>query len=243
MIFYSWASKMKAFNVPDGRTVVCDYRVFTFMFVLRVVYKKKWRINSLVSSSSSSLTGEQQQDPGDDWTEVDGSTLAQLFEPEDAPRLGFWERYSLLAGLALLGAFMVWGIILSMGRTSVDSIEVGDCFIDSTEEEVSDLETPGCEEPHDSQVTAIFDLVGTSSDYRLEDESFAIEVYERCVEASLEAVTRIEEISEEAYISFLSPTEDGWKAGDREVVCYLFDEGGLEGSFVETGLYGPIPGS
>lgn len=124
----------------------------------------------------------------------------------------------------------------SLGRELDDRIEeqagadddflfelgVGDCLDDVLDTGVVDEEDAiPCEEPHDLEVYAALDL--PDGEYPGE------EVYEQ---ADLECVEEFEIFTAESYeespLDFLSitPNEEGWEAGDREVICLLYDVAG-----------------
>lgn len=117
------------------------------------------------------------------------------------------------------------GAIVEGGDVGVLRLEIGDCFDDPsasiTEEpiEVASVEAIPCSAPHDNQVAAKFDLLG--GDWPgLETVQF--DSYSGCVD-------RFEALTGEAYetspidIFPLYPTEPGWDAGDREVICSLYN--------------------
>lgn len=132
---------------------------------------------------------------------------------------------------------LVLTLVLAVGCTSsstdVFSLEVGDCFQDpdSATEEVRAVQAVDCDEPHDNEVYAVFDL--PDGDFPGADA---------IAEASLEGcLDRFEQYvgtaypASELYATWLYPTETSWGEDDREVVCVLFAqdeqlEGSMEGS-------------
>lgn len=113
------------------------------------------------------------------------------------------------------------GTIVEGGDVGVFALAVGDCFDDPAAEatEVYSVDAIPCDEPHDNQVVAKFDLA--SGDFPGEEEVMA-QAYQGCLD-------RFEEVTGEAYetspldIFPLFPTEGGWDAGDHEVVCNLYN--------------------
>jgi len=109
---------------------------------------------------------------------------------------------------------------------SAFSMSPGDCFQDSTETTVTDLEVVPCAQAHDNEVFYKFDVSQKSFD---ED---AIEA-----EASDVCNTKFADYVGIAYpdskyqTMWMTPTLGSWTAaGDREVVCVLYDEGPMTGT-------------
>jgi len=103
-------------------------------------------------------------------------------------------------------ALLAGGLIACEGK-SVYDLEVGDCIVppDATSEgiEVTRVKTVDCSEPHDGEVTAIFDV--ELDEYPGYAALFDM-IIERCPERSSTAIY---------------PTQETWKEGDREAVCIL----------------------
>jgi hypothetical protein len=131
------------------------------------------------------------------------------------------------------------GSIVSAGDLDVGDLRVGDCFDDdpaTSDEAVVEIfavVAAPCGTPHDNEVFHRFDLVAETlpSDEEVDDEAF-----ETCVEVFESFVDVRYEVSELDF-SWLWPTKDGWRKGDRAVTCYLFtmDLSKLEGSAAGTG--------
>lgn len=103
---------------------------------------------------------------------------------------------------------------------NVFSLTVGDCFNDpDTLSEVSDVEMVECSEPHDNEVYATYDIAG--SDFPGQDAVQA-DAAEGCVDR-FEAYVGRDFMSSSLNVSALTPTDQSWGQGDREVVCFLFD--------------------
>jgi hypothetical protein len=118
---------------------------------------------------------------------------------------------------------------------SVFDIEVGDCWNDP--EAGSDTETQTvpvvpCDQPHDNEVYHLFDL--TLDEY----DSAAIEEEGSPIcESTFEEYVGSDYDTSLLYYSAFTPTAESWEAGDREVICYLYDgtnneplEGSMEGA-------------
>lgn len=108
-------------------------------------------------------------------------------------------------------------------------LQVGDCFDDPDEPVEQLVEVPliGCEEPHDNQVFALFDL--PDGDFP-GDAAVADQARDGCL-GRFEDHVGTPYGDSELFAAWLPPTEASWEAGDRQVVCVLFDaDGPLVGS-------------
>jgi hypothetical protein len=143
----------------------------------------------------------------------------------------------LLLGLALFGAACTSegtaddstrddsGSIVEGGDVGVLALEIGDCFdvpssaISEEPVEVASVGAIPCTDAHDNQVAAKFNLTG--SDWP------GVETVQ--MDSALGCVDRFEGITGEAYetsaldIFPIYPTEQSWEAGDREVICSLYN--------------------
>lgn len=121
------------------------------------------------------------------------------------------------------------------GGTEVAKADVGDCFQDpENTAEVDEFDTVDCDEPHDNEVYAVFDLPdGDFPGADMVDEdgvSGCIERFEGYVGAPYE--------TSDLDIYFIFPTEETWeRADDREVICAVFaiDGSPLDGSAEGSG--------
>jgi hypothetical protein len=127
------------------------------------------------------------------------------------------------------------GAIVSGGSLGAFSIRVGDCFDDTSASfaegvtEVTSLPAVPCNEPHDNEVFAVFDIQQSSFPQGDAMESIA---YDTCLDRFESFVGRDYETSALDVLS-LYPTEASWtQQGDREVVCAVYDmeANKLEGS-------------
>lgn len=134
-------------------------------------------------------------------------------------------------------AIAIVGVVLFAACTegNVFSLEVGDCFQDpgAGVEEIADVKTIDCGEPHDLEVYASFDLddgdfPGASAVDELAGTGcllrFADYVGRDYATSSLD-------------FGVLFPTSDSWGSGDRTVKCALVDIDGrpLTGSMKDSG--------
>lgn len=121
----------------------------------------------------------------------------------------------LLLGL-LLGACQAADDLID---DSVFSLEVGTCFDDGdlTASEVSSVDDLDCSEPHDNEVYALFDVALSA----YSEELIGEEADDGCFERFESYVGQDYFVSELEFFT-LTPTEESWDNGDREVVCALY---------------------
>lgn len=113
-------------------------------------------------------------------------------------------------------------------QTDAFALQVGDCLNDAAAAgEVTTVPTVPCDEPHDSEVYAAFEL--GQSKYLGEDVTIG--------KAEAVCLPAFEEFVGEPYLesrfdfAFYYPTEASWASGDREVLCVIYDpEGPVTGS-------------
>ena len=93
---------------------------------------------------------------------------------------------------------------------------VGECFNDAGP-------VVDCEEPHDNEVYAIFSHEGGASAPYPGDDAMDVFAEDGCI-AEFEVYVGIDYDSSVYSASYLLPSAETWAEGDREVVCYLYDE-------------------
>lgn len=111
-------------------------------------------------------------------------------------------------------------------------VQVGDCIGAFDEESVTELPVTPCDQPHDQEVYASFE-VEDAAEFPGHD-AIREQANERCL-AEFESFVGIGYDESELYVEFLTPSEDSWGEGDREVLCTVYDpsgptEGGLRGA-------------
>ncbi len=114
--------------------------------------------------------------------------------------------------------------IVEAGNQSAFSMLVGDCFNDTTGEELSEVPAVPCSEPHDNEVYYIFDLdfPAWPGQTEIQNASDA-----GCI---AEFAAFIGKPYEESTIDFYSlmPSQGSWEnMNDREVICSVWDPAGL----------------
>ncbi len=112
-------------------------------------------------------------------------------------------------------------------------IREGQCFNGGGEEEVAEVQDVPCEEPHDSEVYAVFDYPAQEDDYPgndvLRDYGDA-ECRDR-----FDDFVGIDYEQSELVMGTLWPSTDTWAMGDRAIVCTVSAEeeqltGSMKGS-------------
>lgn len=117
------------------------------------------------------------------------------------------------------------GAIINGGNIGAFEIRVGDCFNDANDnsdeidDEIADVPGTPCDDPHDNEAYAIFDLSGSS--YPGADEIAGMAV-ETCIEKFESFVGRDYE-SSTLDVFTLHPSPDSWLQNDREVICAVYD--------------------
>lgn len=105
----------------------------------------------------------------------------------------------------------------------VFDVGLGECIQEfDAEEEISDLTVIPCEQEHDQEVFAVFEVA--DGDFPGED-AFKTQVEEDCV-AEFATFVGVDFYDSELDIQWLEPTEDSWGQGDRELVCTILDPAG-----------------
>lgn len=128
---------------------------------------------------------------------------------------------NLLLPVVVVGAAVLAGVVFDDGSSSItpDELAKGDCIKDVGTEEANYVKVVECEEEHWGQVYHFDFLKGTEygSSAQIEagaDELCAQETAFRDVDPAY--VDRV-------YYTFLAPTPEAWRQGDRTVTCLLTD--------------------
>lgn len=127
------------------------------------------------------------------------------------------------------------GAIVDAGTLDAFELRLGDCFDDPDvyAEEFSSLPGVPCNEPHDNEAYAVFDLTMTTyPEYDIAEISEA-----SCLDRFESYVGRDYESSALDVVT-MYPTKESWAQNDREVVCALYDMSGekLVGSAKGSGI-------
>ena len=105
----------------------------------------------------------------------------------------------------------------------VFALAVGDCVTDSSlEGEVSEVSIIDCGQPHTSEVYHSFQMTDSSLPDQTGIETI---VQDQCL-PSFESFVGVDYPSSALDVSYLAPTQDSWDAGDRELLCLIYDPAG-----------------
>ena len=130
----------------------------------------------------------------------------------------------LLAALTLSGCSEISTLL--NGEGDVFSLEVGDCMNDYGDDtEVTSVPIIDCDEEHDAEVYATEDIKGDTFPGSDEVSATADEI---CIDEFGDFVGIDYETSVTLDYWVLTPSEETWAVGDREVVCTIskYDETG-----------------
>lgn len=110
--------------------------------------------------------------------------------------------------------------------TSAFDLEVGDCFAfglgDATGSgDVEDVDLQSCDDEHDNETYLVFDATESSWPGK---EALWDDADKGCY-AEFESFVGIPWDDSVADFGYLTPTEQSWSEGDREVLCYAFIDG------------------
>lgn len=126
-------------------------------------------------------------------------------------------RIALCLGLAA-------AVLMGCTQSAVLELQVGTCFDDvdelyEPEGGVPEVPIVDCDEEHDNEVYATFDLPDGDFPSNLTEQAAngCIAPFSGYVSTSYEA-SRFD-------IAWLRPSPDTWEDDDRQVICYLYDEG------------------
>lgn len=149
-------------------------------------------------------------------------------------RLDGWARRAsrtLRAGAALS---LLAGLLSACASDPPSDLRPGDCIDYSALDEVVVSVPPvDCSQPHEAEVYHVFEITGLGRDF--DEEAVARRADQGC-RAAFEEYVGTPYLESELYSNHFSPLREGWEAGDRTVVCFLFPEqGALTGSVQGSG--------
>jgi hypothetical protein len=135
-----------------------------------------------------------------------------------------------IVALVLVGAFVLRQFLTG----SAGDLKVGECFdLPAAEmETVKDVQHQPCDQDHGAEVFFVGDYPGSENDPNpTDDEMFAF-LEDQCL-PTYYAYTGTDLTTQETYdVGWFQPTAEGWKDGDRGVICYAYrlDEAEFKGS-------------
>ena len=137
-----------------------------------------------------------------------------------------------------IGIIAVIAIVGLVGRSyfsgNAGDLKVGDCFDlpSSTSTTVKDVQHHPCDQDHGAEVFFVGDYPGSKSDPVPTRDQFAEFATTTCATA-YQTYTGTDITIEGDYdFSAFFPLDEGWKAGDQAITCFLFrvDEANFKGS-------------
>ncbi len=130
--------------------------------------------------------------------------------------------------------FVVGALLLGAGLTACGTpahdFEAGECTDDSLTGSIGDIETVDCDEPHQAEAFAQFDIDG---DDFPGTEEIQTEGAEGCQGDRFEEYVGVPYPESIFLANGIVPSEESWDAGDRTVICVIggtTDGADLEGS-------------
>lgn len=138
-----------------------------------------------------------------------------------------------LLRIGIVAAILVGGFIFRdrLGGSPTE-LKTGDCFdLPSTiAQTVKDVQHHPCTETHTAEVTLVTVHPAAKGSKALSDTALESYLSNTCTDA---LVTYVGIDNERFAIGAFSPTDEGWKDGERGVTCYLamLDESAMTASF------------
>jgi hypothetical protein len=129
----------------------------------------------------------------------------------------------------MLAAVMTGCSLLNVGTPTAAE---GDCFnTDSDGSQVAGIDVKPCDESHVYEAYAVFDYPAEDGDGYPGDEEMSSYADDQCT-ARFTDYVGVDYDTSAWYSTSITPSEDTWGAGDREVICALHteDEAGVTGS-------------
>jgi len=120
-------------------------------------------------------------------------------------------------------AALLLSLVVSGCGASVLELDVGQCFDDPPDfAEVADVDVVPCASPHHNEVIAVVALTDSSfpGEAAVDDTAAA-----RC-RASFEGYVGASYDDSPLLLGWLAPSADSWRVGDRDVICFVFDQSG-----------------
>jgi hypothetical protein len=104
--------------------------------------------------------------------------------------------------------------------SNAGELQIGDCFDDPAgASEITDVQHHPCSEAHTSEVVFLGKLSGSDANYPT-DSTVEAWVRSNCLPAWTAYTGKDFETEPVLTLNFYQPSPDGWKQGDRDVICY-----------------------
>jgi Septum formation len=152
-----------------------------------------------------------------------GAAFFVLGGDDDDDETGTGTETTLPPGVTTTTAAPQGSTTVPGGEADVFTLGVGQCWTDDTNaEELSSVTVIPCDQPHEYEVYDAFDLA--DGDYPGQD-SVNQSAQTDCT-TRFETFVGIPYSESQYYLSYLTPTEESWANGDREVLCSIYDQNG-----------------
>jgi hypothetical protein len=106
------------------------------------------------------------------------------------------------------------------GGQSVFTLEVGTCFDDQGEGQISSVPAVDCAEAHDNEVFALIDYAQGES---FPGDSAIMDAGRRLCIEQFEPFVGTDYQDSVLEVFAITPTEQSWEDGDREIICALYN--------------------
>jgi hypothetical protein len=118
--------------------------------------------------------------------------------------------------------------------TDANSLQVGQCFDPpTTDGTVTGVDDGPCTEPHKAEVVFVGDYSPATDTYPISFQDY----YAANCTPAFNAYTGLDFATDTTYdLGAFKPTRDGWKGGDRKIICYAIrvDEAPMTQSIRKT---------
>lgn len=166
-------------------------------------------------------------------TQQDHAELFERPQNQAAPGMAMPKARRISPRLIVFGLFGVialFGWISNRGTTVADDLQPGDCFMmPEGDAEFDRLDTEDCSAPHDAEIVRVTTMPRTGP-MPAADSEYWDTVFNACLESGTNV--KVDELPADYELGFFSPAEDGWDAGDRTSLCYVYAPSGLNGSML-----------
>ncbi len=115
-------------------------------------------------------------------------------------------------------------VLLAACGQSVFDIAVGQCINLPDGQEVTNVETVDCAQPHQAEAYHTFDV----ADGEFPGQTAIADQADTNCEAAFEGYVGVSFQDSELFFQTLTPTQESWAQGDREVVCLLVTGDGTD---------------
>lgn len=124
--------------------------------------------------------------------------------------------------IAVVGLFVAGGFLFRDRLSgSAEDLRVGDCFQEPAGLQViKEVQHQPCTEKHDAEVVFVGDYPAAKGAAVPADDEYETFVATNCLPA-FASYTGVDVMSQEVLgIGYYTPTNEGWRDGDREIMCY-----------------------